>query len=166
MVHMAEPPMGVFSGPRFNDLLAQYIAACGGAEHAWVRCVDATAHFDDAHLHRFNTTTSVAPCCSARDMERKLAVLLLDVLITVACTKQRVIIAPVETVYCDVHAQMFYLCASFLHRGDADSRPNINKYTEERLRTMIFDAYRRRNACFAPFDNMQVNSCINKPWFD
>ena len=162
---MAAPPTGVFSGPRFNDLLAQYIAACGGAEHAWVRCIAADAHVDDAHMHRFNTTIHVPQHCSERGMERKMAVLLLEVLTTVACTKQRTIVAPVETVCCDMRTEKLYLCVSFLHCGDADSRHNICKDTEESLWRMIFDAYRRRKACFAPFDNLSGYAPINKTRF-
>lgn len=155
MVHMAAPPTGIFSGPRFNDLLAQYIAACGGPGYTWIQHVDAKWCFNFDHLDRFSVTSAQIPRnCTERYMARTMANLLLDTLVVVACTERRQIIAPVETAWCDMQENAMYISASFLHYGDARVRYDMTHEEERNIRQMIFDAYRRRKIRFAPFDDI------------
>ena len=155
MVHMAAPPTGVFSGPRFNELLAQYIAACGGPGYTWIQHVDAKWCFNYDHLDRFNVPSArIPPNCTERYMARTMANLLLDTLIVVACTERRQIIAPVETAWCDMRENALYISASFLHYGDARARYDMTHEEERNIRQMIFDAYRCRKVRFAPFDDI------------
>lgn len=155
---MAAPNIGVFCGPRFNDLLMQYIDACGGPAHVWLKHIDSKALFSDNQLHRTTLSVAIKTDCTERDMERTMATLLRDVLITVACTKKKQLYAPTEFAWCDMRTNTLHVSASFLHRGDARAVHDVKAEEKEKLWGMIRNAYRRQKAQFVPFDYLNVNT--------